>query len=58
MRFLARRCCWGRVVDYVLTSGQRHGARGRRHAAPLQERAENRLTVLGGGRIRGPNVRD
>ena len=46
-------------VDYVLTSGHAptalEGADMLRH---LQERAENRLTELAGGRIRGPNVRD
>ena len=45
-------------VDYVLTSGHANtaleGADMLRH---LQERADDRLTVLAGGRIRGPNVR-
>ena len=46
-------------VDYVLTSGHAitalDGAETLRH---LQERAETQLTVLAGGRIRGPNVRE
>ena len=46
-------------VDLVLTSGHAGTAlEGADTLRLLQARAENRLTVLAGGRIRGPNVRE
>lgn len=46
-------------VDYVLTSGHALTAlEGSDTLRRLQERADNSLTVLAGGRIRGPNVRE
>jgi len=46
-------------VDDVLTSGHASTAlEGADTLRRMQGRAENRLTVLAGGRIRGPNVRE
>lgn len=45
-------------VDYVLTSGQQRTAlEGAARLSALQHRAGDRLTVLGGGGIRGDHVR-
>ena len=46
-------------VDYVLTSGHAGTAlEGADMLRRLQERAGDRLTILAGGRVRGPNVRE
>ena len=46
-------------VNYVLTSGHATTAlEGADTLRQMQERAEDGLTVLAGGRIRGPNVRE